>query len=32
MRADVVDVSPEPWVKEGLAGVFTVTLGKEWSP
>jgi putative thiazole-containing bacteriocin maturation protein len=32
IRADVVDVSPEPWVKEGLAGVFTVTLRKETSP
>jgi putative thiazole-containing bacteriocin maturation protein len=32
LRAEVVDVSPEPWVKEGLAGVFAVTLRKESSP
>lgn len=32
LRVDVVDVSPEPWVKERLAGVFAVTLRKETSP
>nr|WP_081841045.1 putative thiazole-containing bacteriocin maturation protein [Alicyclobacillus macrosporangiidus] len=31
MRVDVVDVSPEPWVKESLAGVFAVALRKEMS-